>query len=144
MYLDSSVLHVGYLNASYNFFTSCLICTKVLISLFFFFCFWLPCVAYGILVPQLVVELRPSAVKVPSTNHWTPKEFPNFTNYICKFLISFGSLTAALVIFYKSLIFCVFDVLFLLTYSCNDWASLVAQMLNEVAPWCLTLRPHGL
>ena len=32
--------------------------------------------ACGILVPQPGIELGPSAVKVPSPNHWTIRQFP--------------------------------------------------------------------
>ena len=41
---------------------------------FFFFFFWPRCC--GILVPQLGIEPRPSAVRVQSPNHWTAREFP--------------------------------------------------------------------
>ena len=42
----------------------------------FFFFFWLRCSACGILVPWPGIESPPSAVKVPSPNHWTTREFP--------------------------------------------------------------------
>ena len=46
---------------------------KVLPTFFFF----LPHhSAHGILVPPLEIEPRPTAVKVPSSNHWTTREFP--------------------------------------------------------------------
>ena len=32
--------------------------------------------ACGLLVPQLAIEPGPSAVRLPSLNHWTPREFP--------------------------------------------------------------------
>ena len=38
--------------------------------------FWPPRAACGILVPQLGVGPGPSAVKAPSPNHWTAREFP--------------------------------------------------------------------
>ena len=57
-----------------------------MIFLFFLFCFvlfclwffWLPCKACGILVPRPGIEPGPSAVKAPSPNHWTAREFPIF------------------------------------------------------------------
>ena len=45
--------------------------------------FW-PCHAIrGILVPRPGTELRPSAVKAQSSNHWTTREFPSlyFENF---------------------------------------------------------------
>ena len=48
-------------------------------GLFFkdFYLFIWPChMAYGILIPQPGIKLRPLEVKVGSPNHWTPKEFP--------------------------------------------------------------------
>ena len=41
-----------------------------------FFFFWLSCAACGILVPHLGVKPGPPAVKAPSPNHWTAREFP--------------------------------------------------------------------
>ena len=35
----------------------------------------LPCAACGILVPQLGIEPRPSALRVQTANHWTTREF---------------------------------------------------------------------
>ena len=43
---------------------------------FFSFSFWPRCEACGILVPQPGIEPAPSAVKVPSPNHWTARELP--------------------------------------------------------------------
>ena len=36
----------------------------------------LPRAACGILVPQLGIEPRPSALRVQSANYWTTREFP--------------------------------------------------------------------
>ena len=44
--------------------------------LFFLFFFWPRCVACGILVPWPGIEPVPSAVKAPSLNHWTVREYP--------------------------------------------------------------------
>ena len=44
------------------------------------FFFWLHCVAYGILVPHLVIEPVPPALEVQSPNHWISREVPN-VNY---------------------------------------------------------------
>ena len=38
--------------------------------------FWSLCAACGVSVPQLGMEPGPSAVKAPSLNHWTAREFP--------------------------------------------------------------------
>ena len=40
-----------------------------------FFFFW-PHMAWGMLVPRPGIKSGPSAVKAPSPNHWTTKEFP--------------------------------------------------------------------
>ena len=42
--------------------------------------FWLHHAVCGILVPQPGTELRPTAVKAPSLNHWTTREFPLYPN----------------------------------------------------------------
>ena len=47
------------------------------IVLLFFFSFWSGCTACEILVPWPGIEPGPSAVKEPSPNHWTTREFPN-------------------------------------------------------------------
>ena len=47
----------------------------ILLVLFLVF-FWLHHVAYGILVPQPGIDPWPTAVKVPSPNHWTAGDFP--------------------------------------------------------------------
>ena len=46
-----------------------------------FFCCWLRHVACRILVPQPMIEPRPSAMKARSPNHWTTGKFPEVTNY---------------------------------------------------------------
>ena len=52
----------------------------VIITVFFFFLSYsIIYPACGILVPQPGVEPGPMAVKVPSTNHWTAREF----SYYC-------------------------------------------------------------
>ena len=38
------------------------------------FIFWLPCMPYGILVPQPGITLAPTALKLQSLNHWTTRE----------------------------------------------------------------------
>ena len=40
------------------------------------FFFWPHRPACEILVPQTRIEPRPTAVKAPSPNHWTAREFP--------------------------------------------------------------------
>ena len=47
------------------------------------FSFRLCHVAYGLLVPQLGTDSRALAVRMPSPNHWTDKEFPDF--YLSRF-----------------------------------------------------------
>ena len=42
----------------------------------FFFFFWLHHTGWGVLVPQPGIPPVPSAVKVPSPNHWTASKFP--------------------------------------------------------------------
>ena len=42
--------------------------------------FWLRCVAYGILVPHLVIEPVPLALEAQSPDHWISREVPNM-NY---------------------------------------------------------------
>ena len=48
---------------------------NIFFNLLFFFFFW-PLMAWGMLVPRPGIESGPSAVKAPSPNHWTTKEFP--------------------------------------------------------------------
>ena len=43
---------------------------------FFFFSFWPRSEACGILVPRPGIEPGPIALKAPSPNHWTAREFP--------------------------------------------------------------------
>ena len=38
--------------------------------------------AFGILVPRRGIQPAPSAVKAPSPNHWTAREFPHSTLFI--------------------------------------------------------------
>ena len=48
--------------------------STVELCLFFFFSFW-PCyVAFGILVPHLGIDPRPSAVEAWNPNHWSSRE----------------------------------------------------------------------
>ena len=47
--------------------------------LFFSFLFWLCRAACRILVPPPGIEPGPLAVKVLHPNHWTAREFPNFS-----------------------------------------------------------------
>ena len=51
---------------------------------FHLFIYWPCCMACGISVPPPGIEPRPLAVKVPSPNHWTSREFPKeqFQQYI--------------------------------------------------------------
>ena len=46
-----------------------------LLFYFILFLIWPCCAASGIFVPQAGIELVPTAVKVPSPNHWTAREF---------------------------------------------------------------------
>ena len=46
------------------------------IDFIYFFIFWPLCVAWRILVPRPETEPRHTAVKAPSPNHWTAREFP--------------------------------------------------------------------
>lgn len=48
--------------------------TESLCQVHFFFLAALP--VFGILVPPPGIQSGPSAVKAPSLNHWTPREFP--------------------------------------------------------------------
>ena len=50
---------------------------KQMALLFFHYFFWLSCSACEILVPWPGTELAPLAVKAPSPNHWTTREFPD-------------------------------------------------------------------
>ena len=55
-----------------------------------FFFFW-PCrVACGILIPPPGIEPGFPAVKVPSPNHWTMKEFPGRIIFYCIFFEFFS------------------------------------------------------
>ena len=47
--------------------------------------FWLHRAACRMLVPRPGIEPGPRAVKVPSPNHWTTKEFPYLTFFAIKF-----------------------------------------------------------
>ena len=48
----------------------------------FYFNFW-PCFsACEVLVPQLGIKSGPRAVKAPSPNHWTTREFPTSLNRV--------------------------------------------------------------
>ena len=61
---------------------------SVLNSFFFFFFLWLPCLAGGILVSQPGIKPEPTAVKAPSLNHWTAREFwKTISNSICLLVI---------------------------------------------------------
>ena len=44
--------------------------------------FWPRREAYRILVPRPGTEPRPSAVKAPSPNHWTAREYPVFSKFM--------------------------------------------------------------
>ena len=52
-------------------------------TLYFLFFFWLCHTTYGILVPQLEIEPRPSAVKVLTTR--LPQNFLHYTHASCLF-----------------------------------------------------------
>ena len=53
-----------------------IICSVLILILF------LPChTACGILVPQPGIEHRPPAVKLPSPNHWTTREFHRYFQF---------------------------------------------------------------
>ena len=54
-------------------------CGVIRIKVFFFF--RLCCAACGTLVPQPGIEPRPMAVKAPSPNQWTAREFPGIKFY---------------------------------------------------------------
>ena len=58
-------------------------------SSFAFFLSWLCLSAFGILVPWPGIEPMPSAVTMPSPNHWTPKEVPSFAFLLSAQLIHF-------------------------------------------------------
>ena len=49
----------------------------IFLNFIYFFFFWPLCTACGILIPQAGIEPGPLAVKAPSPNHWTTREFPN-------------------------------------------------------------------
>ena len=49
-------------------------------TLFIYLFIWPRCAACGILVPWPGIEPSPSAVKAPSPNHWTAREFPQKTS----------------------------------------------------------------
>ena len=52
------------------------------LSFFLFFFFWSHHAACWILVPQPGDEPVPPAVEVRSPNHWTTREFPNFSFFV--------------------------------------------------------------
>ena len=54
-------------------------------SISFSFVFWLHLTAYEILVPQPGIKPRAPAVRAPSPDHWTAKEFPDFYFLLSRF-----------------------------------------------------------
>ena len=54
----------------------------VLLSLCFSLSLFRLCsLAHGVSVPPPGIELRPPAVKVPSPNHWTARQFPSLSSF---------------------------------------------------------------
>ena len=67
---------------------------KINLSLFFFF--WPHLASCGMLVPQPGIEPGATAVKAPSTNHWTTREFPKFIIVFDFMMRTFGVLSQKL------------------------------------------------
>ena len=74
----------------------CIYVPHLLLKKIFLICslfFWMCCTACRILVPWPRIEPGPSAVKVPSPNHWTIGEVPQFSVFVTTSISSVQSLS---------------------------------------------------
>lgn len=85
-----------------------------LISSVIFVCFRPRCVAYGILVPWLGIELRSLTIKVLSPNHRTAGEFPNSVMFksIFEIVVFLSTVTSNVIPICKSVLSITWDNLY--------------------------------